>query len=167
MASQVAQILKPLISFPSNNSGKEKGIRDIRRRVLPNLHLPQDFPLAQCVCLGVELRGQALLRREVMSCTDSLTLHVSVGQRDLPTKSRGMENSSLRSRWLSLYEANAWKHRGCAALLANGEVWPEDCKMCYFCNFHPCNYMEYNREDYLDSTLTLFPHYSSSSKDGG
>lgn len=27
--------------------------------------------------------------------------------------------------------------------------------------------MEYNKEDYLDSSLTLFSHYSSSSKDGG
>lgn len=102
-----------------------------------------------------------------MSCTVSLLLHVSVRRGDLPMESRGMEHSSLHSGWHSLHGASAWKHQGCTALLTNGEVWPEDCKTCYFCNFHPCNYTEYNREDYLDSSLTLFSHYSSSSKDGG
>lgn len=82
-----------------------------------------------------------------MSCTDSLPLYISVGWGDLPTESGGSENSSLHSGWHSLRGASAWKHWGSAALLTNGEVWPEECKTRYFCNFHPCNYMEYNRED--------------------
>lgn len=88
-----------------------------------------------------------------MSCTDSLPLHISVGWGDLPTERGGLENSSLHSGWHSLHGASAWKHRGSASLPINGEVWPEECKTCYFCNFHGCNYVEYNRKIILTALL--------------
>lgn len=42
-----------------------------------------------------------------MSCTDFFLLHVSVGQGDITTESRGMENSSLLDGWHSLHGASA------------------------------------------------------------
>jgi len=100
-----------------------------------------------------------------MSCTDTCT-SLSEGV-VCPRKAEGwrtVHSTAGGTHYMEQAPGNTGAVQPCSLMERSGL---KTAGRCYFCNFHPCNYMEYNKEDYLDSSLTLFSHYSSSSRDGG
>lgn len=125
------------------------------------------FPPAPCVDWG-DLRGQTFLSREVIPCSKSLSCCTSLLSMVMSPQGAEQDGEQLAPQWgtycMEQVPGNARDVQPRSLMERSGQ---KAAKCVIFCSFHPHNCVEYNREDYLDSSLTLFSHYSSSSKDGG